>query len=204
MPVGFWETVVDVFYIFKTFQNQMEYYFIKKIIKWACSIATSSQSRSVCVCLKQIPVFVCVCVCVFLLGRHAQEHKSEACRVTARGTTDWTERNHKGVIEEAKVWWRERKRRNQAENESVVPVAELKVTWVLISCQWKREQYQDWNMSFNESLLQGAQLAQAVNIHNIIPPSLSHSAPYLLFFMTALAHTHTQAYTHTHTVTQML
>lgn len=76
-----------------------------------------------------------------------------------------------------------------------VPTAERKVTPVLISCWWKCGQYQDGNMSFSESLKGGAQWAHAVNIQNIVPASLSPSAP---FFSTlcylCYRHTHTHGH----------
>lgn len=46
-----------------------------------------------------------------------------------------------------------REESEQAENKSLAAnKAEPRVVRVLISCLWKRELYQDWNTTFNESL----------------------------------------------------
>lgn len=118
------------------------------------------------------------------------------------GTVDWAlRRGSRKAWQKKRKCDGERERGNQAGDKSVGSnIAELKVTWVLISCQWKREQYQDWNTSFNESLVQGAQWAQAVNIQNIIPPSLTLSAPCSSTLCYCIgAHTHTHAHRPAHT-----
>lgn len=157
---------------------------------------------SVIMYMKQTPSRACTRVCVYFLHKNLNT-TSWKCGERRRGDGGLSteERKQKGVTEEEKVWWRERERGNQAGDKSVGSnIAELKVTWVLISCQWKREQYQDWNTSFNESLVQGAQWAQAVNIQNIIPPSLTLSAPCSSTLCYCIGtHTHTHAHRPAHT-----